>query len=341
MRSYEGRALRGVNLGGWLVLEPWMTPALFAGIDAPDELTYCQKAGKRQLDRLAHHRDQFITKKDFQWLKAHGIGAVRIPVGYWLFGDVDPFAGTVTYLDKAFEWAEATGLKVLISLHGAPGSQNGEMHSGQKGSVAWHSDEANIDMTLDIVKRLAERYHRSPAMLGISLLNEPSTSLPKRTLKRFYRQAHRIIRQQAGKKVWVVFSDGFQPSRWSFVLHRWLYPRTYIDTHQYQIYTQADKAMSVADHLRRTVADVPLVLNRMRRHHPVIVGEWSAALDPLSMTGLDTEETQQAYAAYITAQIQAYDRMDAWFYWNYKTEGGGPWSYRDCYEKGWFDNPKK
>ena len=25
---------RGVNLGGWFVVEPWMTPALFAGTDA-------------------------------------------------------------------------------------------------------------------------------------------------------------------------------------------------------------------------------------------------------------------------------------------------------------------
>lgn len=29
--------LQGVNLGGWLVLEKWMTPSLFDGTTAADE----------------------------------------------------------------------------------------------------------------------------------------------------------------------------------------------------------------------------------------------------------------------------------------------------------------
>ena len=38
-------AMRGVNLGGWLVLEKWMTPGLFAGINAVDEYTFMQTPG--------------------------------------------------------------------------------------------------------------------------------------------------------------------------------------------------------------------------------------------------------------------------------------------------------
>ena len=33
--------LRGVNLGGWLVLEKWMTPSLFDGTAAADETYFC------------------------------------------------------------------------------------------------------------------------------------------------------------------------------------------------------------------------------------------------------------------------------------------------------------
>ena len=29
--------IKGVNLGNWLVLEKWMSPALFEGTDAEDE----------------------------------------------------------------------------------------------------------------------------------------------------------------------------------------------------------------------------------------------------------------------------------------------------------------
>lgn len=330
------QAIRGVNLGGWLVLERWMTPSVFAGMAVSDEYGYCLRASKKELSRLREHRDSFVMEEDFRWLKAAGIGAVRIPVGYWLFGDVEPYIGSVEYLDKAFAWAEKHDIKVLVSLHGAPGSQNGEMHSGRQGAVAWHTDQANIDATLDCIRRLARRYRASPQLSGISLLNEPGKSIPKRVLKRFYRKAYRIVRQECGAGVQVVFSDGFQPRRWNFVLHRLLYRNVAIDTHQYRVFTPADKRTPAAGHIRGVVSATPLLLKRMRRHHAVIVGEWSAALDGQSLAGLDAGQRQAAHRAYCQAQLQAFDRMAAWYYWSYKTEEGGVWSFRDCYGKGWF-----
>jgi len=38
---------RGVNTGGWLVLEKWMTPSLFEGLSATDETTWCAELGRR------------------------------------------------------------------------------------------------------------------------------------------------------------------------------------------------------------------------------------------------------------------------------------------------------
>lgn len=329
-------AIRGVNLGGWLVLERWMTPSLFEGTAAEDELGYCAGADRRLRDRLHKHRETFVTADDFRWLASQGIEAVRIPVGYWTFGDDKPFAATIGYLDRAFAWAEETGIKVLISLHGAPGSQNGNDHSGCKGPVAWHTDPRHVEATLAVIRKLARRYKDAPALLGISVLNEPDVDIPRPTLAGFYVSAYRIIRQECGPRPWVVFSDGFRPDRWRWVLHKWLYRGAYIDTHQYQVFGQADKDMPGAEHLRHTLRDIPLLLNRMRRHHPVVVGEWSAALDPRSLTGLDAAAQQEMLAAYCLAQRQVYDRMDAWFYWSYKTESGGPWSYRHCAERGWF-----
>jgi glucan 1,3-beta-glucosidase len=40
-----GKKLRGVNLGGWLVLEKWMTPSMFDGLQATDETSYCVELG--------------------------------------------------------------------------------------------------------------------------------------------------------------------------------------------------------------------------------------------------------------------------------------------------------
>ena len=33
-------------------------------------------------------------------------------------------------MDKVFDYARQYGVKVLLDLHGLPGSQNGEIHSG-------------------------------------------------------------------------------------------------------------------------------------------------------------------------------------------------------------------
>lgn len=313
-----------------------MTPSLFAGMAARDEYSYCQEMDAVAAMRLRQHRDSFITEEDFQWLAEQGIEAVRIPVGYWLFGEAEPYVGTVEYLDKAFQWAEAHDIKVLISLHGSPESQNGHDHSGRIGPVGWHKDEKNVLATLDIIWRLAHHYADSPALLGISLLNEPSRDIPKRILQRFYRDAYDLIRAECGLDTWVVFSDGFQPWRWQLSLHRLFYENVYIDSHQYQVFDEADKDMPAREHVRHTRDKVAAGLARMRWHHPVVVGEWSAALDPRSLAGLDALGQERALREYCQAQLAVYDGMDAWFYWSYKTESSGPWSFRDVIGRGWL-----
>ena len=46
MTSKPATKWRGVNLGGWLALEKWITPSLYAGVQAEDEYTLCQTLGK-------------------------------------------------------------------------------------------------------------------------------------------------------------------------------------------------------------------------------------------------------------------------------------------------------
>jgi glucan 1,3-beta-glucosidase len=74
-------ALKGVNLGGWLVLEKWITPSLFNGLKAEDEYSYCKEQGKKAAKKLKKFRESYITGADFKWLSDHGFNAVRIPIG--------------------------------------------------------------------------------------------------------------------------------------------------------------------------------------------------------------------------------------------------------------------
>jgi glucan 1,3-beta-glucosidase len=118
--------VRGVNLGGWFVLEPWITPSIFKqwedGNSVKDEYTLCQTLGKAEaLSRLSSHWSTWITQADFTEIASHGLNLVRIPIGYWsvIPNDGDPYVqGAYDHLGEALDWASAAGLKVMIDLHG-------------------------------------------------------------------------------------------------------------------------------------------------------------------------------------------------------------------------------
>merc|ERR1712086_510208 len=92
--------IRGVNLGGWLVLEPWITPKLFemANIGVPrnadnalqivDEYSWHNTSLVGSMNRTAmieDHWRNWVQYKHLATLKAAGVTHLRIPVGYWYF----------------------------------------------------------------------------------------------------------------------------------------------------------------------------------------------------------------------------------------------------------------
>ncbi len=118
--------MKGVNLGNWLVLEKWMSPELFDGTSAEDEVHLWRELSETAArERFKVHRDSWVHERDFVYLAANGIELIRIPVPFFIFGDVAPYVGCIEYLDEAFEWAQRHGQKILIDLHTVPGSQNG------------------------------------------------------------------------------------------------------------------------------------------------------------------------------------------------------------------------
>ncbi|KAG5541695.1 hypothetical protein RHGRI_021504 [Rhododendron griersonianum] len=120
--SGDGFRVRGVNLGGWLVVEGWTKPSLFS--DIPNKDLLVSKKGHviadcegdsdwgnydpsvfviesvRQLDGeyqltngygpiiapkiMWDHWNTFITEEDFKFMSRNGINTVRIPVGWWI-----------------------------------------------------------------------------------------------------------------------------------------------------------------------------------------------------------------------------------------------------------------
>lgn len=328
--------IRGVNLGGWLVLERWMTPSLFDGLLARDETQFCEELGEKARDVLETHRKTWITEDDIVWLKDHGITALRVPLPHWMFGNTAPYVGCLKYVDWIMDIALKHKVSVLLDLHTAPGSQNGKDHSGLSGGVEWHKEPGNITQTLDVIEQLAERYCKYPNLLAIELLNEPINSLPRDVLTEYFRVGYERIRKYCDPSIGVVISDYFNPLDWKDVLVGDQYENVWQDTHMYQCFSEADKRVGVVGNIKKAKNEWSETLVTVQATRPVIVGEWSLALDGRAFRGMDEYERDRAVQAYGQAQIQAFQQAQGWFFWSYKTEEGGAWSLRDSITRGWL-----
>ncbi len=360
----KGKKLRGVNLGGWLVLEKWMTPSLFEGLDAADETTYCVELGAAAETRLRHHWQTFITRNDFAWLADVGINAVRIPVGHWVFGPNYPYhrtygdyqypfvEGGIDILDKAFDWAEDFGLAIVLDLHAAPGCQNGFDNGGIKDICEWHTDKAYIDHSLWVLESLAERYNSRSALHAIEVLNEPRWDVDTEILKQYNTEGyHRIRKYCKPEDVAVVFHDGFRSYKeYLGFMKEPEYENVVFDIHRYQCFTREDIDLDIYGHIKKSAIDLRQEADDIALDLGLwtYVGEWSLGLDlkvvslwapgPYNhaLEKLDSFQAHVALRAYASAQLMSYEKYLGWFFWSYKTETTSAWCFRDCVEKGWL-----
>jgi glucan 1,3-beta-glucosidase len=322
-------AFYGVNLGGWLLLERWMTPSLFSGMGVDDEYSFMQVAGARQ--KIERHRKSFITEADFKWLQQNHISAVRIPVGYWLFDGDAPYTPTVKYLDWAMKMAEKYKLKVLIDLHGLKGSQNGKDHSGRIGKSEWHRHASYREQTIVTLEKIAERYYDSPALWGIELANEPKYGWIQWKLRRFYRQAYKRLVKVAKPGTVIVFHDAFTPRLMSGVIGGRASHPVMMDVHWYHFGSVSYVWRSIKRYLQAVKAR-PRLIAKLQAVQPIIVGEWSIVLAGEKLAGKTDAEKAALQKQHGDVQLAAYSTVAGWFYWNYKTEARGNWNFRSLIE---------
>jgi len=356
--------LRGVNLGGWLLLEKWMTPSLFEGLEATDETTWCAELGQQAPARLRAHWEGFITREDFAWLAGVGVNAVRIPLGHWLFGPPYPYhakyganphpfvEGGIDVLDRAFAWATEFGLRIILDLHAAPGCQNGFDNGGIKDVVEWHTREEYLAHSVEVLGRLAARYGSQPMLYGIEVLNEPRWDVPTELLRGYNLRAYEAIRAHCGpERVAVVFHDGFRPHQeYLGFMQPPRHTNVLFDIHRYQCFSREDLDMDIHGHLHKAGVLWAEEARDIRRELklPTIVGEWSLGLNlevvslwaegpyDHALTDLGEFQRDLAYRAYAAAQLLTYEQYRGWFFWSYRTETTPEWCFRECVERGWL-----
>lgn len=293
--------IKGVNLGNWLVLEKWMSPALFEGTVAEDEFYLPRQLSKEVYEaRIKIHRSEYITERDFVRIKAMGMDAVRIPVPYFVFGDREPFLGCTEELDKAFNWAERYGLQILIDLHTAPMGQNGFDNGGICGVCKWQHYPEEVEFVLSVLERLAQRYGTRKGLWGIEVLNEPITerawklmNVPERYpavdkemakgsgpismefLRAFYCKAYERIRNYLPLEKYVVIHDGFELTAWKDFMQEERYKNVVLDTHQYLMMAESDGCeQNLQAYLEYIKEHYEKQMEEMQNYFPVICGEW-------------------------------------------------------------------
>ena len=147
--------IRGVNLSGWFIPEPWVTPSLFAATGASNDAELQAALGTAVYnDRVRHHYETFVSEADFHRMAQIGLNAVRLPVPWYAFGsqgEAESYIPVVDYIDRAMEWAGKHGLSVLIDLATVPGGQGDSNEASTPGCpMDWHTSVNGRRIALEV-----------------------------------------------------------------------------------------------------------------------------------------------------------------------------------------------
>ncbi len=301
-------ALRGVNLGGWLVEETWMTPVQEdppAGSkigQAKDHKSLWgpieSRLGKDAMVRVrTSWRENWITTDDFKAIKAMGLNHVRLPFLARLLDE----PGGMEWLRRGVRLAKEQGLYVVLDLHGVPGSQSGEHHTGERDKNRFWFEPKYITECEGIWARLAAEFRNEPTVAAYDLINEPMGTPNPATLHLVYGRLIAAIRKVDPAKP-VIIDDGYRgfdttphadAAGWTQVAY---------SLHRYNF-----DAKKEADHHEKLKQELPKLLELQGyRNAPVYIGEFN--LEP---HGGPDEIVKYAHT------------MDAaglsWAVWTYKT----------------------
>ncbi|KAJ5083149.1 Exo-beta-1-3-glucanase [Penicillium angulare] len=292
---YGSQPIRGVNIGGWLSIEPWITPSLFDTYSSSegiiDEWTLTTKLGSAASTTIEKHYATFYTEEDFADIKEAGLDHVRIQYSYWAVKtyDGDPYVAKIAwrYLLRAIEYCRKYGLRVKLDLHGIPGSQNGWEHSGHQGRIGWlngTNGELNANRSLEIHDQLStffaqDRYKNVVTMYGV--VNEPlMLSLSVEKVLDWTNQTAKLVRKN-GVNATIVFHDGFlNLDKWDSMLKD--HPEgMYLDTHQYTTFNTGEIVLNHTAKINLICNSwypmIEAINSTSDGWGPTICGEWSQA----------------------------------------------------------------
>ncbi len=327
--------LRGVNLGGWLMMEAYFMFSPNLPVHR-FERNFSKALGRRALEEFQREfRRNFIREEDFEVIRKLGCNCIRLPFHYRIVepASLKPGGRDLRYLDQAITWAKKRGIYVILDLHAAPGAQNHDWHSDSDGKALFWTSPRNQQRALKIWEFLAKRYKDESAVAGFDLLNETVLGAPAK-LNQFYRNA--IARIRKVNRRHIIFVEGNNWAQDIACLDNFDDDNYALSIHNYE---PLDFTFNFVPFLRYPLRRVKAPWNRQiltknlqryariasQRNVPVFVGEF----------GVNAREGWYGEDRWLADTLDAYEKFEFhWTYWTFKavknyTFPDGLYSYRE------------
>jgi hypothetical protein len=283
--------LRGVNIGGWMLQEPYLMlinkticPAQYAIFERVKATLGSEALFEKY--RQAWLKN-FCTERDIELIAQGGFNSIRVPLHYNLFTlsiQEETTKGKDTWkpegfriLDAVLGWCEKHNLYAIIDLHAAPGGQgyDSKINDYNKTNPSlWESDE-NIRKTIALWTEIANRYKDRKIIAAYDLLNEPNWMFEQtgnkngrndrynKPLQKFYADCIKAIRRVDSNHMIVIEGNGWSNN------HRGLWPfadqNLVLSFHYYWVEPTAE---SIKLYLSlRTKYNVPLWVGESGENH--------------------------------------------------------------------------
>lgn len=315
--------LRGVNFGSWFVEEIWMTPWMNKETaDGPEKVrdhdslwgTIEKRLGKESMVRIRNTwRDNWITDEDFRRVKSMGMNHVRIPILHDLIDE----PGGVERLKDAIGMAKKAGLYVVLDMHGCPGGQSNEHHTGKENRNRLWFDVENISEMERKWTRLATLFRNDPTVAVYDIMNEPMGAPNPAMLHLVYDRIIRAIRKVDPSKP-VLVDDGYKGFETTPHPNVPGWTNVMFSLHFYNF-----DAKTLDDHVKSLEGRIPKIKELQGyRNAPIYIGEFQ--LEP-------------QYSAKGTREFTELMSKQGWSWasWAWKASGaGGPVGHWGLYRPG-------
>ena len=314
--------LRGVNLGGWFVMEKWMCP-LDRG-SYPDTYSVIQALDSRfgvatEQSLIKTYQQNWITTSDLDNIKNAGFNVVRVPVWWGQFYQLNNVSNSGWRADafQILDWlvsnAGARGIYVIIDMHGVVGGQSADQTTGRQGQNQYWSNGNNQGNTAWMWWQIANHYKGNATVAGYDLINEPYGAPNTTAVWSAYYSLYTSVRGADPDHI-VIMEGTFGSWNWSMLPSPAQYGFTNV-VYQMHEYQWNGSAAQVETGARNQVTDFN---NHASWNVPGYIGEFNDF-------GLGSSVWQYSVNAWNNAGL-------SWTMWSYKATHGlvpDSWGFYD------------